>query len=65
MALMMSCLMSLVVTTVNVGVVENLASIWLRAWGVAFSVAFPTIVLVAPIARKFSNGILKAPENSA
>ena len=63
MALMMSCLMSLVVTTVNVGFVDNLISIWLRAWGTAFCIAFPAIVLLAPIARKLSGLILERDES--
>lgn len=59
MALMMSCIVSLVVTAVNVGFVDNLISIWLRAWVTAFCIAFPAIVLLAPIARKLSGIILK------
>jgi hypothetical protein len=62
MALVMSCLMSFVVTTVNVGFVSNLLPIWLKAWGVAFSVAFPTIIVVAPIVRKLSEFVLKGSD---
>jgi len=58
MGLLMSCLMSFVVTTFNVGMVENLITIWLEAWGVAFSVAFPTIIVVAPIVRRLSETVL-------
>lgn len=53
MALFMSCFMSLVVSIFNVGWVNGIIAIWLKAWGFAFCVAFPTVVLVAPIARKF------------
>ena len=60
MALLMSCVMSLVVTTVNVGLVDNLFSIWRKAWAVAFTVAFPTIILVAPIVRKLSELMLES-----
>lgn len=52
MALLMSCIMSLVITIFNVGFVDNLLFIWLKAWGFAFCVAFPTINVVAPIVRK-------------
>ncbi|MFW2405978.1 MAG: DUF2798 domain-containing protein [Gammaproteobacteria bacterium] len=34
-------------------------SLWLKAWGVAFSVAFPTIYVVAPIVRKLSDAVLE------
>jgi len=59
MALLMSCAMSFVVTTFNVGFVDNLIPMWLRAWGVAFSVAFPAIYVVAPIVRKLSAVVLE------
>ena len=52
MALLMSCIMSLVITLFNVGIVQGIALIWLKAWGFAFVVAFPTVVLVAPLVRK-------------
>jgi len=52
MALLMSCIMSFVITVFNVGLVDNLLFIWLKAWGFAFMVAFPTINVVAPIVRK-------------
>ena len=59
MALLMSCLMSFVVSTFNMGFVDNLVFIWLKAWGVAFSIAFPAIVIVAPIVRKLTEALLK------
>jgi hypothetical protein len=52
MALFMSCLMSLVITLFNMGLVENVAYVWLRAWAFAFVVAFPVITLVAPVVRR-------------
>jgi len=44
--------MSLVVSILNMGLVNNIVFIWLGAWVVAFLVTFPAIVLVAPIVRK-------------
>lgn len=49
MALLMSSIMSMVITVFNVGLVPNIISIWLKAWAVAFVVALPTTVLVAPL----------------
>lgn len=54
MAVIMSCIMSFVITTFNVGLVPDLLSIWLRAWGFAFLVALPTIFVVAPVVRKLA-----------
>lgn len=52
MALLMSCLMSLVITVHNIGLVPNILWIWLDAWAFAFLVAFPAVMLVAPVVRK-------------
>ena len=52
MALLMSCIMSFVITLFNVGFIENVMFIWLKAWAFAFVVAFPTINVVAPIVNK-------------
>ena len=43
MALFMSCIMSLVITLYNVGLVEGIVVIWLKAWLFAFAVALPVI----------------------
>lgn len=59
MALLMSCFMSLIISIVNVGLVSNIGTIWLRAWAVAFSAAFPAVVVVAPIVRKLSESVLE------
>ena len=63
MALLMSCLMSFVVSIFNVGFVNNILIIWLKAWVFSFIVAFPTVLVVAPIVRKLVTVCLK-PEDS-
>jgi hypothetical protein len=52
MALLMSCIMSLVISIFNVGLVDNIIHIWLKAWGFAFSVAFPAIFIISPLVHK-------------
>jgi uncharacterized membrane protein YjjB (DUF3815 family) len=59
MALLMSCIMSFVISVFNVGLVNNILSIWLKAWSFAFVVAFPTVVLVVPAVRKMMNLVIK------
>tara|TARA_R110002073_G_scaffold216617_1_gene376809 strand:+ start:608 stop:856 length:249 start_codon:yes stop_codon:yes gene_type:complete len=59
MALLMSCIMSLVITIFNIGLVANLVGIWLKAWLFAFSIAFPAIIFVSPIVHKLVNLVLK------
>ncbi|WP_286266948.1 DUF2798 domain-containing protein [Thalassotalea atypica] len=64
MALMMSCIMSLVVTTFNIGLVDGLFQAWLKSWGFAFIVAFPTINVVAPIVQKLVQLVIKNQPSS-
>jgi len=52
MALTMSCIMSFVITLFNLGWVDGILQIWLKAWAFAFVVAFPTIMIVGPFVRK-------------
>lgn len=64
MSLLMSCIMSLVISVFNIGLVEGIVLIWLKAWGFAFVVAFPTIITVSPIVRKLVNLVVeKGSEN--
>lgn len=48
----MSCLVSLVATIKAVGVIPGLFQLWMSAWLFAWAVAFPTILVVAPVARR-------------
>ncbi|MFT5756005.1 MAG: hypothetical protein ACI9LM_000717 [Alteromonadaceae bacterium] len=51
MALLMSGIMSFVISVFNLGLVDHIIFIWLNAWGFAFTVAFPVILLVTPVVR--------------
>jgi hypothetical protein len=51
-SLFMSCLMSMVITFVNIGARPDFFVRWMHAFALAFPVAFPSIVLVLPVARK-------------
>jgi len=59
MALLMSCIMSLVISIFNVGLVNYILAVWIKAWGFAFIVAFPTVTLVVPVVRKMVNLVIK------
>ena len=52
MALLMSCLMSFVISLFNVGFIDGILLIWLKAWGFAFVIAFPAVVAVSPVVRR-------------
>lgn len=50
----MSFIMSGVITFINLGLVDGFMMIWVHAWLVAYAIAFPTILLVFPFARKLA-----------
>jgi hypothetical protein len=58
MALIMSCFMSLVISLFNAGLVNDFLYIWLKSWGFAFIVGFPTFILVSPVVRKLVNLVI-------
>ncbi|MBN2815804.1 MAG: DUF2798 domain-containing protein [Campylobacterales bacterium] len=50
----MSFIMSGIITFINLGFVDHFFVIWFHAWWIAFVIAFPTILLVFPFARKLA-----------
>ena len=48
----MSFLMSGVVSFINVGLVDNFLKVWGIAFGNAYAVAFPAVLVVVPIVKK-------------
>ena len=59
MTLLMSGIMSLVITGLNLGFVGDILLAWLKAWGIAFAAAFPAAILISPIATKMMNMTIK------
>lgn len=51
-SLFMSCLMSMVITFVNIGLQPDFLARWLHAFALAFSIAFPAILMVLPFAKR-------------
>lgn len=49
---MMSCLVSGTVTFINLGTSGFAVMLWLKAWIIAWSIAFPAIVALSPLAKK-------------
>jgi hypothetical protein len=50
----MSLIMSGAISFINLGWVNNFMEIWFHAWVVAYAIAFPSVLIVFPIARKFA-----------
>lgn len=49
---LMSCLVSGISTIRVVGLVDGVFVQWMTAWMYGWAVAFPTVLVVAPIARR-------------
>lgn len=54
---LMSFIMSGAITFINLGFADNFFSIWVHAWIVAYIIAFPTILIIFPLARKLAMSI--------
>ena len=51
-AVFMSFLMSLIVTFINLGLIDGFVLMWLKAWGFSFVISYPVASIVLPVARK-------------
>jgi uncharacterized protein DUF2798 len=58
LSLAMSGLMSGFLTWWNVGFV-GLATQWLGAWGASWALAFPTVLLILPLARRIVAAVVE------
>lgn len=61
MGALMISLMTLVITFVNVGLVQDFVGRWLRAFAIAYVVGVPVIFFLAPMARKITGRLLGMP----
>jgi len=49
---LMSLMVSGVSTLRTLGMVDGIFGLWMSNWSVSWAVAFPTVLVVAPIARR-------------
>lgn len=61
MAAFMVFVVTFIITLVNVGWGDGFASLWLRAFTIAYVVAAPMIFFLAPAVRKLTGRILGMP----
>lgn len=61
--LVLSGLMSLIVSAISTAVARGFGSgfgsIWISAWLTAWALAFPSVLLVGPLARRMVQSVLK------
>lgn len=58
---LMSFLVSGIATFRNAGLVDGFFNIWVNAWLPSWLIAFPVVLVVAPIARRLVGVLVKAP----
>ncbi|MFD2264751.1 DUF2798 domain-containing protein [Lacibacterium aquatile] len=56
---MMSAVVSLIATLRAVGLTAEVPHLWLTSWPIAWAVAFPTVLVVAPTVRKILARIVR------
>lgn len=49
---LMSCMVSGIATVRTLGLVPGLAGEWMGAWLTSWAIAFPAVLIVAPITRR-------------
>lgn len=58
---MMSFLVAGIATFRNFGFVDSFPSLWVSAWLPSWMIAFPVVLVVAPVARRLVGLLVKAP----
>ncbi|WP_374627995.1 DUF2798 domain-containing protein [Devosia sp.] len=58
---LMSLLVSGIATFRNAGLADGFLAAWIGAWLPSWLIAFPVVLVVAPIARRLVGVLVKAP----
>lgn len=58
---LMSCLVSGIATLRATGMVDGIFGLWMVSWMNSWVVAFPTVLIVAPLARRFVARVTAPP----
>ncbi|MFT4090033.1 MAG: DUF2798 domain-containing protein [Asticcacaulis sp.] len=61
LSLMMSGLISLVMLILHGGLTSHLLPDWIRAWAIAWVIAFPSVLCILPLVRKLATLIVETP----
>lgn len=60
MSFLLSGFMTIYVTWINLGFVDDFVHFWLKAWMMAFPAAFVGVLILAPIVAKLTVKIVKS-----
>ena len=56
---LMSFVVSGIATFRNAGLIDGFFSLWIGAWLPSWLIAFPIVLVVAPVARRIVNGMVR------
>lgn len=59
LSLLMTFIVSLVSTLVNVGPVAQMPRLWMSAWAFSWVIAFPSLLLALPIVRRLTGRLVE------
>ena len=62
---LMSFIVSGIATFRNAGLIDGFFSLWIGAWLPSWLIAFPVVLVVAPVARRFVSGLVKTDSRKA
>jgi hypothetical protein len=52
-SILMSCVVSGVATFHSIGITPDFLATWMSGWGFSWMIAFPVLLIVLPVARRF------------
>ncbi len=55
----MSAVVSLISIVRSVGLVDGMATLWLSSWTISWAIAFPTVLVVLPLARRLALSLVQ------
>lgn len=58
---LMSCVVSGVATLRAVGLPPSFFGLWMGAWSASWAVAFPAVLVVAPVVRRLVSAVTEPP----
>jgi hypothetical protein len=62
LSIFMSAIVSFIATLKAIGFVPDLLMSWLKAWGLSWVVAFPTLLVVLPVVRWLAGLLVETPQ---
>ena len=65
LSIIMTCIVSLVSTLRSVGLAVGFLPLWLGSWALSWVIAFPTLLVVLPVVRKATYGVVRMPHEGS